>query len=277
MKRFITRLWQDEQGQDMVEYAVLASFLSIFAIAAIRTIGPLVTTLYTNVQTALVPWPGGHDRRQATPGSGRAARNGPSRPTSPRFTTRPADEVRVTMGGPRTITGDWGTVLLLLLLLCCSLTDLRSRRIPNLLTVPSAAAGVVFGGLAAGSAGLWQSTLGLLLAGAVFLVPYGAGGMGAGDVKLMAAVGALVGFPHVVQVLLYTGLCGGLLALSVVVRRGQLGQAMRNLGWGLLLVALRVGPRGPGSAAGLQPAGHVPYATAIAAGTVAYLCLGRAV
>ena len=55
MKRFIARLGKEEDGQDMVEYAVLASFLSIFAIAAIRTIGPLVTTLYNNVQGALTP------------------------------------------------------------------------------------------------------------------------------------------------------------------------------------------------------------------------------
>jgi pilus assembly protein Flp/PilA len=44
---------RDESGQDMVEYAVLAAFISIVAIATIKTIGPLVNTVYTNVANAL--------------------------------------------------------------------------------------------------------------------------------------------------------------------------------------------------------------------------------
>ncbi len=44
-----------EEGQDMIEYAVLAAFISIVAITVIRTIGPLISTIYTNVQGALTP------------------------------------------------------------------------------------------------------------------------------------------------------------------------------------------------------------------------------
>jgi Flp pilus assembly pilin Flp len=49
LKNFI----RDEKGQDMVEYAVLAAFISIVAIATIRTIGPLVTAIYVNIAAAL--------------------------------------------------------------------------------------------------------------------------------------------------------------------------------------------------------------------------------
>jgi Flp pilus assembly pilin Flp len=49
------KLIRDEKGQDMIEYALLASFVSIVAILAIRAIGPLVNTIYTNVQGALTP------------------------------------------------------------------------------------------------------------------------------------------------------------------------------------------------------------------------------
>jgi len=49
LRRFI----REDDGQDMVEYALLASFISIVAIVAIRAIGPLVNTIYTNIQTAL--------------------------------------------------------------------------------------------------------------------------------------------------------------------------------------------------------------------------------
>ncbi len=51
--RFFSKLIRDESGQDMVEYALLASFISIVAIVALRAIGPLVNTIYTNIQAAL--------------------------------------------------------------------------------------------------------------------------------------------------------------------------------------------------------------------------------
>ncbi len=49
----IRRFFNDETGQDMIEYALLASFISIVAIVAIRAIGPLVDAIYVNVQNAL--------------------------------------------------------------------------------------------------------------------------------------------------------------------------------------------------------------------------------
>ncbi|HEQ97728.1 MAG TPA: Flp family type IVb pilin [candidate division Zixibacteria bacterium] len=49
------KLIRDEKGQDMIEYALLGSFISIVAILAIRAIGPLVQTIYTNIQNALTP------------------------------------------------------------------------------------------------------------------------------------------------------------------------------------------------------------------------------
>jgi Flp pilus assembly pilin Flp len=52
MKTLIHFLRKDD-GQDMVEYALLASFISIVAIVALRAIGPLVRTIYTNIQAAL--------------------------------------------------------------------------------------------------------------------------------------------------------------------------------------------------------------------------------
>jgi Flp pilus assembly pilin Flp len=51
----LKKLFHDEKGQDMVEYAMLAAFISIIAIATIRTIGPLVETVYTDIHDALVP------------------------------------------------------------------------------------------------------------------------------------------------------------------------------------------------------------------------------
>ena len=51
--RFIWKLIREEDGQDMVEYALLAAFISIVAILTIRNIGPLVNAIYVRVQAAL--------------------------------------------------------------------------------------------------------------------------------------------------------------------------------------------------------------------------------
>jgi pilus assembly protein Flp/PilA len=53
MGRFMRNLHRDESGQDVIEYGVLAAFISIVAIATIKLIGPQITTIFTNIKTAL--------------------------------------------------------------------------------------------------------------------------------------------------------------------------------------------------------------------------------
>lgn len=53
MKKFFAKLVKEESGQDMVEYALLAAFISIVAIITIRNIGPLVDAVYQQVEAAL--------------------------------------------------------------------------------------------------------------------------------------------------------------------------------------------------------------------------------
>jgi prepilin peptidase CpaA len=100
-------------------------------------------------------------------------------------------------------------------------TDVRTRRIPNVLTGAIAGAGL---GLAAGGGAITpaQAVLGLL-AGLVLMLPgHVIGATGAGDVKLMAAIGTLVGPGLIVRVFLYTAGAGGVFALAVAARRGVL-------------------------------------------------------
>lgn len=52
---YIARFVYDDEGQDMVEYALLAAFISIVSIVVIKAIGPLVNTIYTNIKNALTP------------------------------------------------------------------------------------------------------------------------------------------------------------------------------------------------------------------------------
>jgi prepilin peptidase CpaA len=123
------------------------------------------------------------------------------------------------------------------------ITDVKSRRIPNVLTFGAALAGVVYHGVNAQTSGLVHALTGWLVGAAVFFVPFALGGLGGGDVKLLAALGAWVGPADALWMALYTGLAGGVLAVVVAARRGYLRKALSNV-W-LLLSHWRV--------AGLRP------------------------
>ena len=117
-------------------------------------------------------------------------------------------------------------------LLCAfigSVFDVKSRRVPNFLTGPS----VLFGLLLHLSLGGWAemgiSALAGLICGLVFLVFYLAGGMGAGDVKLIAAVGCLCGLHNIATLLALTGIAGGVMAIGLAVSRGRLKETMVNV------------------------------------------------
>ena len=152
----------------------------------------------------------------------------------------------------------------------CSLigatTDVKSRRIPNVLTGPAFLLGLSLHFALDGWHGLWTSFLAGLICGAVFLVFYLAGGMGAGDVKLIAAVGCIAGLPYIAYLLVLTALCGGAMAVALALMRGRLKETLFNVG------ALA----GHHSKKGLQPHPELnvlnastlrlPYGLAIAAG-----------
>lgn len=99
--------------------------------------------------------------------------------------------------------------------------DLRSQRIPNVLTVPTALAALAYHLLIQGPGGLWVSLAGLGLGLGLMLAPFLFRVMGGGDVKLMAAVGAWVGPQVVLVAFLLTSLAGGLYALAVLAGRSE--------------------------------------------------------
>ncbi len=113
--------------------------------------------------------------------------------------------------------------------LAASLHDLRSRRIPNLLTGPAILFGLLLHLYLGGPAQLGLSALAGLIAGGIFLLFFVAGGMGAGDVKLMAAVGCLAGTAYIKDVLLATALVGGIMGVALALYRGRLRQTIANV------------------------------------------------
>jgi prepilin peptidase CpaA len=117
-------------------------------------------------------------------------------------------------------------------LLCASIAsihDIRERRIPNLLCAIAMVCGLALHTGLAGWHGLGDSALAGLLAGGLSLVFWIAGGMGAGDVKLMAAVGCLTGFPPLHMVLSATVIAGGIFALALSAYHGRLRETVRNV------------------------------------------------
>jgi len=118
-------------------------------------------------------------------------------------------------------------------LLCASIGsvhDVRERRIPNFVTGPAVLAGLMLHTISGGWAGLGDSALAGLIAGGIFLIFFLAGGMGAGDVKLMAAVGCLTGLSPLRVVIISTVIAGAVFALAVGIYNGRLRETLRNVG-----------------------------------------------
>jgi len=151
--------------------------------------------------------------------------------------------------------------------------DVATRRIPNALTLGAALAGVAFHLAADGVSGGLTSVGGLLVGLAIFFPIFALGGMGAGDVKLLAALGAWLGPMNALWTAMFAAIAGGVMALVVTLTSGYAKQAFTNI-W-LLLSHWRV--------AGIEPLpsltlrdGRGPrlaYALPIAAGVVLTLWL----
>ena len=121
--------------------------------------------------------------------------------------------------------------------LAACVTDLRSRRIPNVLTFGATGAALIYGATS-GWSGLGSAALGWLIGAAAFIIPFALRGLGGGDVKLLAAIGAWLGPQGAIWLALYTGVAGGVMSIVVALASGYLKQAVRNVG--LLITHWRV-------------------------------------
>jgi prepilin peptidase CpaA len=110
-----------------------------------------------------------------------------------------------------------------------SVYDIRSSRIPNVLTASSIAVGLLLHLALGGWSQFAFAILAGLIGGGLFLLFFLLGGMGAGDVKLMAAVGCLAGLGSLSRVLIATVVVGGALAALLALYRGSLRQTITNV------------------------------------------------
>lgn len=174
---------------------------------------------------------------------------------------------------------NWRIGPLVLLLLMAAVWDYRTQRIPNWLVLPGMVFGLAVNMLIAPlpGAAFWWPLAGLAVGFIGFMPLYLIRAMGAGDVKLMAMVGAFVGPEQTFWILLYTMVAGGVLSLALVLMRGTARRLFRNIAL-LFQFAYSDVTRGvlPNFTVGISlSAGKLPYAVAIAIGTLSYLVLHR--
>ncbi|HWZ48645.1 MAG TPA: A24 family peptidase [Herbaspirillum sp.] len=170
---------------------------------------------------------------------------------------------------------DGRTGTLIFLLLTAAVVDYRSHRIPNWLVLSGMLFGVIYN-LAFPPFPhvnvLWPLE-GMVMGFSVFLPLYLLGAMGAGDVKLMAMVGAIVGPVEMLWVLPLTMIAGGVLSILLVLVRGTAGRMLRNLTTLFRLGFLNAisGARPDLHIEAGASAGKLPYGVAIAIGAIGYL------
>jgi prepilin peptidase CpaA len=102
---------------------------------------------------------------------------------------------------------------LIAILVIAAIIDFKFKKVPNIVTIPTMVAGMSMSFIESGFIGLLISTAGLFIGIALLYLPYAAGGMGAGDVKLLGAIGAIKGPRFVFITFLVMALIGGLMAV----------------------------------------------------------------
>lgn len=155
-------------------------------------------------------------------------------------------------------------LVLAVALLVCTITDFREKKIYNMVLLPTFLFGIGYNIVTAGWSGLMQSALGLLVGLAILFIPFAMGGMGAGDVKLLALIGAMKGPVFVFYAALGMGLAGGLMALAVLAyKAGIFRQPIKFLRgvWMMFITGFKVKPFNLG-----QEKIYLPYGLAIAVG-----------
>jgi len=152
--------------------------------------------------------------------------------------------------------------------------DLRTRRIPNYLTLGTALLGLAYNYMAHGLPGLTDGILGMSLGFAFLILPYLWGGMGAGDVKALAALGAWLGPRLTVVLFYYMAIAGGIIALGYLAWKGRLWGKVKEW-WTALLNLILCRPDGSPRP---QPPGQftegIPYGVAIAVGMIVLVGVG---
>jgi len=148
-------------------------------------------------------------------------------------------------------------------------SDLRTRRIPNVLTGPLVLSGLVWAGISGGRGGIEDAALGLTVCAVPFVILFVLGG-GAGDAKLMAGVGAWLAWPWATAALVLVAVAGALIGIATAIERRRvlaLTGSVNAMASSWMLGAM--GYRGAVLDGSVGQKLTIPYGLAIAVGTTA--------
>jgi prepilin peptidase CpaA len=164
-------------------------------------------------------------------------------------------------------------IILLVLVLIAGVTDIKTRRIPNWLVLAGLCIGIALNSLLFEWAGLKLSLSGAGLAFAVYFVFYLLRAMGAGDVKLMAAIGALAGPKSWLLIFFFTAIAGGVVALVLLLAKGRFKRTLLNVGIMLHQLSRLQAPYQATEELDVRSgkALRLPHGATIALGTMAYM------
>jgi prepilin peptidase CpaA len=163
----------------------------------------------------------------------------------------------------------------ILLSLLAMYTDYRWRIIPNRLTLPAIALGLALNFAGNGWQGLLLAGAGLAAGIGLLLLPFLIGGLGAGDVKFLGALGAMLGAYSILNIFLYATVLGGFLAVIAALRNQRLMKSLVNM---LHLVAGFFLYRGLSSKRVIADNSiEIPYGIAIGMGVFCLLLIGAIV
>jgi prepilin peptidase CpaA len=150
-------------------------------------------------------------------------------------------------------------------------TDIVCRRIPNRVIATGLLAAFVVQALLLGPVmGIGNALAGALTGFALLIPLYLLRATAAGDVKLLAMIGAWVGPTMILYVALASFLIGGVWSIAWTLFRGRMQQFLFNL-WSIAHGGWRLQQNGPGTSSGIKSVGTLPYGVAIAAGTLVTL------
>jgi prepilin peptidase CpaA len=120
-------------------------------------------------------------------------------------------------------------LVIILILVISIITDLRDRKILNIVTLPAILTACIYHFFTSGLEGFYFSGQGFLVGLGLLIIPFLMGGIGAGDVKLLAAVGAWKGTFFIFYTGIYAGILGGFIALFILLKRRQLISTLRRM------------------------------------------------
>ena len=167
--------------------------------------------------------------------------------------------------------------IVLLLLAIATVFDIKSHRIPNWLVFSGALVGLAYHALSSYGMGAMASIQGLGVGLAAFMPLYLIRAMGAGDVKLMAMVGAYLGPASAFGAVLTVFIAGGVLSMAAAIRNRALPRLYENLRFIVADMSMKMMVGGAAAQVDAVPvsAGKLPYALAIAVGTAIHIYLMR--